>query len=111
MEKVVREQEAGLYNVDVVFIKDAGGTVSNELVKEGKLHKYAPSDINDKMVGQFKDSPGLPFYFSARAVFYNTEKYSESPVNNWWDLTDPEWKSKVVMDDPMLSADTLDLLG
>ena len=63
------------------------------------------------MVGQFKDSPGLPFYFSARAVFYNTEKYSESPVNNWWDLTDSEWKSKVVMDDPMLSADTLDLLG
>lgn len=110
IEKITREQEAGLYNVDVVFIKDAGGTVSEELVTSGALHAYMPEDIVSKLAPGFEDSPGLPFYFSTRTIFYNTEAYSEAPVNNWWDLTDEKWKGKVVIDDPMLSADTMDLL-
>lgn len=110
IEKLVREQDAGLYNVDVVFIKDAGGTVSQELVEEGALHAYMPEDIVSKLAPGFESSPGLPFYFSTRAIFYNTEVYNEAPVNNWWDLTDERWNGKVVIDDPMLSADTMDLL-
>jgi len=110
IEKLIREQEAGLYNVDVVFIKDSGGMVSNELVKDKRLHRYVPRDIEDKLGEQFKDSPGYPYYFSSRVVFYNTEIYDEAPVSNWWDLTDPKWKSKVVIDDPLLSADMLELL-
>lgn len=110
IEKITREQEAGLYNVDVVFIKDAGGTVSQELVGEGVLHPYKPADITSKLAPGFESSPGLPFYFSLRTVFYNTEVYQESPITNWWDLTDEQWKGKVVIDDPMLSADTMDLL-
>jgi len=111
VEKIVREQDAGLHNVDVVFIKDTSGIVSKELLKEGRLHKYAPDDITKNIHEQFKDHPGLPFYFSADTVFFNTEKYKEAPVTNWWDLTDPEWKSKVVMPDPLVSAGTLDLLA
>ena len=111
IEKILREQDAGLHNVDVVFIKDSGGTVSGELLKEGRLHKYAPDDIEEKLGEQFKDSPGLPFYFSTRVLFYNTEVYDKEPVSNWWDLTDPKWKGKIVIDDPMLSADSLDLFA
>ncbi len=110
VEKIVREQDSGLFNVDIAFIKDAGGVVSNELVKDGRLHKYLPNDIKEKLADPYKNEPGLGFYFSTRAIFYNTEKYDKSPINNWWDLTDPKWKSKVVMDDPMISSDTLDLL-
>ncbi|WP_036635433.1 ABC transporter substrate-binding protein [Paenibacillus massiliensis] len=110
IEKLVREQQAGLYNADVVFIKDAGGTVSQELVAEGALHAYMPEDIVSKLAPGFESSPGLPFYFSTRTIFYNTEVYDQAPVNNWWDLTDERWRGKVVVDDPMLSADTMDLL-
>lgn len=110
VEKVTREQEAGLNTADVVFVKDGGGIVSGELVNEGMLHKYAPDDLVENLDEPFLDEPGLPFYFSTRAIFVNTEVYDESPITNWWDLTDEKWKSKIVMDDPLLSSDTLDLL-
>src|SRR5690625_1209062 len=34
-------------------------------------------------------------------VIYNTEVYDEPPVTNWWDLTDPEWEGKVLLNDPV----------
>ncbi|TSB47410.1 ABC transporter substrate-binding protein [Alkalicoccobacillus porphyridii] len=110
VEKVTREQEAGLNTADVVFVKDGGGIVSGELLSEGMLHKYAPDDLVASLDEPFLDEPGLPFYFSTRTIFVNTEAYDESPINNWWDLTDDQWQSKIVMDDPLLSSDTLDLL-
>ncbi|MGN7310978.1 ABC transporter substrate-binding protein [Alkalicoccobacillus gibsonii] len=109
VEKVTREQEAGLNTADVVFVKDGGGVVSGELLSEGMLHKYAPNDLVEKLDETFLEEPGLPFYFSTRSIFINNEVYDESTISNWWDLTDEEWKSKIVMDDPLLSSDTLDL--
>ncbi|MDQ0207390.1 ABC transporter substrate-binding protein [Alkalicoccobacillus murimartini] len=109
VEKVAREQEAGLNTADVVFVKDGGGVVSGELLSEGMLHKYAPDDLVASLDDSFLDEPGLPFYFSTRAIFVNNEVYDDSTITNWWDLTDEEWKSKIVMDDPLLSSDTLDL--
>lgn len=110
VEKLIREQGAGVYNADVVFVKDAGGTVSTELIKKNFVYKYLPSDLAAKMVEPYKSqSPGLVPYFSLRAIFYNTDVYKTSPVTNWWDLTTPEWKGKVMFDDPMQSADTMDL--
>lgn len=110
VEKVIREQGAGVFNSDVIFVKDAAGTVSTELTSKGLVHKYMPKDLTDKMVEPYKSkSPGLVPYVSLRAFYYNTEVYKEAPVKNWWDLTTPEWKGKVILEDPIQSADTMDL--
>ncbi|WP_165452543.1 ABC transporter substrate-binding protein [Paenibacillus thalictri] len=110
VEKLIREQGAGVYNADVVFVKDAGGTVSSELVKKNIVYKYLPSDLAAKMIEPYKSqSPGLVPYFSLRSIFYNTDANKTTPITNWWDLTTPEWKGKVMFDEPLQSADTMDL--
>ncbi|MEK3909941.1 ABC transporter substrate-binding protein [Paenibacillus sp. FSL H7-0331] len=110
VEKVIREQTAGIYNADVIFVKDASGAVTTELTTKKLVHKYIPKDLSEKMVEPYKsNSSGLVPYFSLRAIFYNTDVYKTSPVTNWWDLTMPEWKGKVLMNDPIDSADMMDL--
>lgn len=110
VEKVIREQTAGIYNADVIFVKDASGAVTTELTTKKLVHKYIPKDLSEKMVEPYKsNSSGLVPYFSLRAIFYNTDVYKTSPITNWWDLTMPEWKGKVLMNDPIDSADMMDL--
>ncbi|UQZ83424.1 Bacterial extracellular solute-binding protein [Paenibacillus konkukensis] len=110
VEKVIREQGAGIYNADVIFVKDASGAVSTELTTKKLVHSYMPADLTAKMVEPYKSkSEGLVPYFSLRAIFYNTDVYKTPPVTNWWDLTMPEWKGKVLMNDPIDSADMMDL--
>lgn len=106
VEKIDREHSAGVYNADVVFIKDPDGAVYNELVQNGVLHNYVPSDIGAKIETQFKDPVFSP-YFESRSIYYNTEVYEESPINNWWDLTTPEWKGKIMLSDPMTNSEDM----
>jgi iron(III) transport system substrate-binding protein len=110
LEKLIREHGAGIYNADVVFTKDTGGTFTLELLKKGIVHKYMPSDLVSKMPEPYKSQvEGLVPYVEVRGIFYNTDVYKTPPVTNWWDLTTPEWKSRVMLSDPMKSADTMDL--
>ncbi|MED5017597.1 ABC transporter substrate-binding protein [Paenibacillus chibensis] len=110
VEKLVREQESGIYNADVVFVKDALGVVSSDLVSRGILHAYKPKDIMDKLAKPFQELPGIVSYASIRTLYYNTKVYKESPVTNWWQLTEPEWKTRVLINDPLDSSDMMELL-
>ncbi|MCR8633115.1 ABC transporter substrate-binding protein [Paenibacillus radicis (ex Xue et al. 2023)] len=110
LEKLIREHGAGIYNADVIFTKDTGGTFTMELLKKGIVHKYMPSDIVGKMPEPYKSQvEGLVPYVEARGIFYNADVYKTPPITNWWDLTTPDWKGRVMLSDPMKSADTMDL--
>lgn len=109
VEKLVREQEAGVFNADVIFIKDALGVVSSDLVGREILHPYKPDDIADSLLEPYKSLPALAPYVSIRAIFYNTDVYDASPVTNWWQLTEPQWKTRVLINDPLDSSDTMEL--
>ncbi|WP_240418858.1 ABC transporter substrate-binding protein [Paenibacillus periandrae] len=110
MDKVIREQAAGIFNADLVLTKEVGGAIEEELVKKGMLFKYLPSDIAAKILEPYK-SEGIAFvpYFEFRTLFYNTEQNKTPPVNNWWDLTTPEWKNRVLMVDPLQSPAQMDM--
>ncbi len=99
-EKVRREYEAGIHNADVIFIKDSDGTVYNEMVKTGMLHSYVPKDIGEKMKPEFREPLFSP-YLEMKQVFYNDEVYDTSPIDSWWDLTRPEYKGKVMIQNPL----------
>ncbi|WP_282940334.1 extracellular solute-binding protein [Paenibacillus sp. RC67] len=110
LEKLVREHGAGIYNADVIFTKDTGGTFTMELLKKGIVHKYMPSDLVGKMVEPYKSQvEGLVPYVEVRGIFYNSDVYKTPPITNWWDVTTPEWKGRLMISDPMKSADTMDL--
>jgi iron(III) transport system substrate-binding protein len=108
IEKVEREHDSGVYNADVVFIKDPDGAVYNEFIKKGILHNYVPSDIGTKMEEQYKE-PAFAPYFEWRSVYYNSEVYKEPPISNWWDLTLPEWRGKIMISDPLTNNEDMGL--
>ena len=48
---------------------------------------------------------------STKVLMYNEEAYPEgAPVDNLWALTEPEWAGKVVLVDPTVRGDYLDLV-
>lgn len=110
VEKVIREQGAGVFHADVAFLKESAGTVTNEILAKGMMHPYKPTDLTTHMIEPYKtERAGLVPYVSLRAFYYNTEAYKSPPIDSWWDLTKPEWKGKVILEDPTISADTMDL--
>jgi iron(III) transport system substrate-binding protein len=93
LEKFSREYAAGVRTADILNPKDEVGIVYNEYVKTGLLHNYQPSDI----FGDIVDPAYLvltPFVIELEWWNYNTEKYSDLPIDSWWDITKPEWKGK-----------------
>lgn len=107
-EKVEREYEAGIYNADIIFIKDSDGIPYNEMVKTGMLHNYVPKDLGSKMKPEFKEPLFAPF-FEMKQVFYNDEVYETSPIDSWWDLTRPEYKGKIMIQNPLSTPENLGL--
>jgi iron(III) transport system substrate-binding protein len=103
-EKVTREYAAGVYNADLVHIKDEDGAIYQEMVLPGKFNLYYPSDIVSH-IAEGSRQYAMPLYVELAQWFYNSELYDAPPVSSWWDLTKPEWKSRLVLQDP-LSANT-----
>jgi iron(III) transport system substrate-binding protein len=103
-EKVTREHDAGVYNADLVHIKDEDGAIYQELVLPGIFNLYYPSDLVSH-IAESSRKYAMPLYVELAQWFYNSELYSAPPVSSWWDLTKPEWKSRLVLQDP-LSANT-----
>ena len=114
IEKLTREQNAGLYNVDVVFL--SGRTIlEKELLPKGMVVNYVPSTLlgGQKSVDVIPENlryPLLVHSLESKVIFYNTETFAEAPVDNLWDLTTPEWNGRVQMKDPMASPENMRFL-
>lgn len=107
-EKIEREHSAGIFNADVIFVKDSDGTMTNNFSKTGVVFAYIPKDIGTKLDEEYK-FPGLAIYTEMKVVFYNTEVWQKAPIDSWWDLTRPEWKGKIMMTNPMAAIETVGL--
>ncbi|MDL2258419.1 ABC transporter substrate-binding protein [Eubacteriales bacterium OttesenSCG-928-K08] len=97
-EKVTREYEAGIRNADVIHLKDTDGGVYIEMVQSGMLHSYRPDDIVATIENKDALKYGMPLYIELNQWFYNAEAYPDGPpFTSWWELTKPEWKGKIIM--------------
>ncbi|WP_216664419.1 MULTISPECIES: ABC transporter substrate-binding protein [unclassified Oceanispirochaeta] len=108
LEKYQREHEAGISSADVIFVKDALGAVQIEFVDRGLLHQYLPADMMATAPEEFQSGSYSP-YFEMKQIFYNTEVNDASPVDNWWDLTRPEYSGKIMMRNPLDTATNMNL--
>lgn len=101
LEKVTREHEAGQYVADVVHIKDQDGSLYNEYVKNKVFYLYQPADIFSHIDSQYTDT-ATPLYIELTQLFYNAEAYPDgSPITNIWQLTEPQWQGKIMMQNPL----------
>lgn len=107
--KVREEQKAGAYVGDVYF-SGGGPDVYGDLLPKGYLVPFVPDDLLDVIPEAARD-PLVISRYGIRVVGYNTELNPDGcPIGNWWELTEPEWKGKVFIEDPLVDASTMGIL-
>jgi iron(III) transport system substrate-binding protein len=103
------EHAARIGNADVAYISDIP-MVMEELIKPGILARYVPAAFASRVPAELQQ-PLLANRISTKVLMYSEEAYPQgSPVKNLWQLTQPEWKGRVVMVDPTLRGDYLDFM-
>ncbi|MEU6726106.1 ABC transporter substrate-binding protein [Nonomuraea wenchangensis] len=98
-EKMLREHAADNVTIDAAMYED-GGVLVGQLAPQGVTQTWIPSDLKDQIPAE-NQNPLLAL--SKATVFAYNTKLSPGgcPVKNIWDLTEPEWAGKLVMQDPL----------
>jgi iron(III) transport system substrate-binding protein len=106
--KTVEEQKAGAFTGDVWF--SSGGA---ELVGNVLPHNYVWRFVPDSTAAYTPEEytqPLLMTRFGTSIFAYNSELNDTCPITNIWELTNPEWKGKFFIEDPLNDASTLSKL-
>jgi iron(III) transport system substrate-binding protein len=106
LSKTVGEQEAGNFVGDVWFSSGGAELVGNVLPHEF-VWRFVPTTTS---VAEQYTQPLLMSRFGTSIFAYNKELNKECPIKNVWELTQPEWKGKFVIEDPLNDASTLSKL-
>lgn len=106
VEKTIREQDANIFNADIVTTGNSGQVIYGMLNKN-YLVNYVPQAYMDRIPKENRD-PLLVRVNEAMVLFYNAEAYpSAPPIKNLWELTEAKFKGRVGMKDPLSSGSTL----
>ncbi|MDP9632609.1 MULTISPECIES: ABC transporter substrate-binding protein [Ensifer] len=98
LEMIIRESQAGNVQGDVALITDAPAALA-QLLPQEFVESYLPADMIAKIPAEFQNP--LAISTNANVWAYNTEAYDKCPVANIWELTEPKWKGKVALVDPL----------
>ena len=101
VEKTIGEQDAGLYNADIITT-GGSGQVIHELLGKHRVVNYVPDTVGDKIPQDLK-APLLVRINEAIVFLYSKEAYDSPPIKNIWELTTPKWKGKAVIKNPLAS--------
>ena len=93
------------YACDLVICSDCNGSLNRELLEPGILYSYIPPDIAPKMKEGHADNE-LVFVGEALMFFYNETVFDEQPIQNIWELTEEQYKGKIIMANPLSSFST-----
>lgn len=97
-ERLIRETDSKNVQVDVLGYED-GVTLDTKLIAQGYALSWMPPDLVSVIPAKYQ-SP-VVYQLQPRMFGYNTEVYGDKcPVTNIWQLTEPTWKSKVLLRDP-----------
>ena len=103
--KTQEEQRAGAFVGDVWF-SSGGPTIKGELIPNGYVWRFVPSDVADVIPAQFQE-PLLVSRLGSQTWAYNDELNDSCPISNIWELTEDQWNSKIFIEDPLNDASTL----
>ena len=108
LSKTLEEQKAGAFTGDVWFSSGGAELVGNVLPK-GYVVRFIPNSIEGLITEEYT-KPLLMSRLGTSVWAYNSELNDTCPISNIWELTEPEWKSKVFVEDPLNDASTLSKL-
>ena len=99
IELLMREHQAGNSTGDVTVAADVASVVG-QLMPEGVVENYVPADLAATIATPLQNP--LVVVTDPHVWSYNTEAYETCPISNIWQLTEPEWRRKVAMLDPLV---------
>ncbi len=110
IEAVEKNHAEGRGACDVVICNDNSGEFKSRLVDTGIVIPYLPADIGAHMKEGQTDGT-VTFLTEAEILFYNSGLFDECPEENLWALTDPGYKDRIYMPNPLRSFSTYALCG
>nr|WP_246707913.1 ABC transporter substrate-binding protein [Ensifer oleiphilus] len=94
VELMIREHQAGNILGDVSVATDVASAIG-QLLPEGIATSWTPPDLAKDIPEPLRNP--LVVVSDPHVFTYNTEKYDKCPVTNIWQLTEPQWRSKLAM--------------
>lgn len=101
LEMIIRESQADNVQGDVALITDTPAALA-QLLPQGFVQSYLPDDMKAKIPSEFQNP--LAISTNANVWAYNTEVHDKCPVANLWEITEPKWKGKVALVDPLTKS-------
>ncbi|UFS67213.1 ABC transporter substrate-binding protein [Paracoccus denitrificans] len=98
VDKVAREAESRNVIGDVL-INDDLPVMAMELMARGQLTNWVPGDMADKIPPEHQYP--LQLHYGHFGWIYNTEVHDACPLDNIWQMTEPEQKGLVAIADPL----------
>ena len=98
LEMIIREAQANNVQGDVFIVHDAPAALA-QIIPQGFAASWVPPDLAGNIDPKAQDP--LTVITSANVWTYNTELYDACPITNIWQLTEPEWRGKVALQDPL----------
>lgn len=108
LAKVVEEQKAGAFTGDVWF-SSGGAELIGNVMPHNYVWRFLPDSAAAVTPEQYTQ-PLLMSRFGTSIFAYNSELNKTCPIKNLWELTNPEWKGKFFIEDPLNDASTLSKL-
>lgn len=99
------EQDSGKAYGDVWFGSDDSNLIG-KLLPHQYIRQFVPDTLTGKIASEYTE-PLLVFHFGTTVLAYNRELNETCPVNNIWELTQPEWKGRIFIEDPLTDTSTL----
>jgi iron(III) transport system substrate-binding protein len=106
LSKTLGEQQSGTIVGDV-WASSGGAEVVGTVMPNEYVWSFVPDTI---AMPEEYTKPLLLNRFGTWILAYNSELNESCPVTNLWELTQPEWKGKIVIEDPLNDASTLSKL-
>lgn len=101
-ERILREVDSKNVLSDVVGTVD-GARLAQDLIPNGYVENYVPAAARDVVRPEWEEP--FVYAFDINMWGYNSETYPQGcPIDNIWQLTEPEWNSNIHLLDPKLRS-------
>ncbi len=97
------------FQCDIVVCTDETGEIREDFLPKHIVNTYVPHDIEPYLTAS-ANGELLSFVGEFQQLFYNSEVYAECPIDNWWELTELQWKDNIYINSPLRSESTISFL-
>ncbi|MFA7069043.1 MAG: ABC transporter substrate-binding protein [Acidaminococcaceae bacterium] len=108
--KITGEIKANRVGADLLMVADPSYYL--KLQKEKRFLNYVSPNLKSVITAKDKDGAWASVRISNMIIAYNADRLkAEDAPKSWKDLTDPKWKGRIAMPNPLLSGTAFVAVG